>query len=1764
MREGAKTQKRKDANAGRGAGLGKVVARYPYTDEHGTILGEVVRFDPKTFRPRRLVDGQRWEWGQPSGGFPLYRLPDVVEAKSAGRVVFLCYADDTEVLTPDGWQMLPTLPEGASIAQYEAETGAVEFVQPLDRQRFAYSGPMVSVGADWCGLLVTPEHRMLTRWQNTRPEVVTADQMNRGRWLPTSGLRSGQRSADTPTADEARLIAAWQADGVDAARGYRVGWNLKKQRKIDRLRQLLSRCGLDWKEQQFASTEGWTYLSIDRRRADFLDRWVVAKRFGWDLLDWSVAARSSLLDELGHWDGDHPGQEGIRYFTADQQCADVVSAVAAITAYGSIVRRDDRPDRPEQGTQWVVSLVPRDWRCLGNRPTQELYDGVVYCLTVPSGFLVTRRQGKVTIAGNCEGEKDADAVAATGEVATTHAGGAAPATGGGSKWRPEHTAALAGARVVLVADRDGSNAEHPAQGYAGYRHAITVRDALIAAGATVTVVEAVEGKDAADHLAAGHTAAELAGNVVVPEERVPAEVRELWSPGKVLGGPDRFRRGGDDDGPGGSGGGSGGGGSSDDGHELIISRDEYMVVGDCLVKVPGSGRNPDPVEVLGCRARLLRKVRVDLGDGDAPEVTHVDLEAEKDGERVELLSVKWEDFVSGEWTKALPWPVGMKRTHGGKSDVMNAVEQTSGPVPIIPEYGVLGWQQLEDGRWAFLHAGGAIGSAGPIEGVRVRVDPQLKLYELPAASDEDGRAVDVALTLSLLDRLPARIGAPLLGAAFRALLARCRSTVMLVGPPGTYKTSMAAVTLQHHAPTARHDFTPFSASEEGGTSTALEDWRYRVGNMLFLPDDPAPDKGHERAAQRINILARSQYNGFGKGRGKREGGTRPTHAPRGLLLMAAEDGASSESAETRIAYLRVNPGEVSLETLIELGTGDMAEARARCTAAVVQRLATMMPADAWVRQHREQFASLLRDKAAADPGIDAREAETAADLAVGIWALLQAATEWGAVTEAEAADYWSRAFAGLWEAKRQQGAARAGRNMTERAAELLRSAILAGRVHIAGTDGLCPDTAGERIRRWGWASAPGLMTDVRPVSTTCGGWTDGTTLWLDPGAVFGAIQAQSTAEREPLTVTRRALSTGLAGAGLSSTEQTSAGTRYEVRRSLMGVRRRVWELPREWLYDLGNDDGDPVEPTPIAPTAPPFAPCGLDGDSLSVPSAPEPEDATDDEPESPAVTMETPSATATETAPVAAPEPPAEPLSTPEETGTASPGISAASRPRRAPDVGSPYRAALVVCAAAGGVLSTGESVALPDDLVDLAGLLAWAEKLELGMQHRRSRDDAGQVWVQPDLAARLGLPDKEPATGRSKAAAAIRAIVEALRSAGWVVSERGFSDWTNIYREGGRSIQLVLPAWAKSDERRPMWSAEISPAQLAARLARFAAEVGMPAHITPAVSGVSLIRATRAGSAVEVKTVGTFPKPATVGGTEMDYEWQRLPEPDELDCKYAQIFDLNGQYLAAASSVRLGIGDPAHVKAPGSFDPAIPGYHLVEPGPRGDRLLPDLFDPIGRGDRHRVWATTPTLVVAAGLGYELTPIESWLWPDTAPVEDGKAHDARPGSRYLEPWYRLLRDARQRLMAAEAAGDADAAAVLEIVKGCYSKGVGRLNAGTAAEKSPLWRPDWRHHIIATARANLTRKLHKVADLTGRRPLAIWHDAVVYASNEPDPAKDCPAGLRYDPAGIKLGHVKQAGTMPLAELVPLLSTGTHAKVDLMATINAAATQRDEGQ
>ena len=67
----------------------RIVSRYPYHDEQGRLLFEVVRFDPKEFRQRRPDGAGGWAYSLNGTRRVLYNLPRVLAAVAAGETIWL-------------------------------------------------------------------------------------------------------------------------------------------------------------------------------------------------------------------------------------------------------------------------------------------------------------------------------------------------------------------------------------------------------------------------------------------------------------------------------------------------------------------------------------------------------------------------------------------------------------------------------------------------------------------------------------------------------------------------------------------------------------------------------------------------------------------------------------------------------------------------------------------------------------------------------------------------------------------------------------------------------------------------------------------------------------------------------------------------------------------------------------------------------------------------------------------------------------------------------------------------------------------------------------------------------------------------------------------------------------------------------------------------------------------------------------------------------------------------------------------------------------------------------------------------------------------------------------------------------------------------------------------------------------------------------------------------------------------------------------------
>lgn len=179
--------------------------------------------------------------------------------------------------------------------------------------------------------------------------------------------------------------------------------------------------------------------------------------------------------DSGGYDHDHRKVAEYRYLGPE---GELIFAVArcALKGAGCQGFRQWRPDPASRsGKRWSRRLP--DGTLVG--------DGIPYRLPEVLAELEKPLARNIYVV---EGEKDADRLWALGYPATCNAGGA-------GKWSGRHAAWLAGADVMVIADRDDP----------GWTHAETVANTLMPHARSIEVRRAAVGKDVSDHLDAGET-----------------------------------------------------------------------------------------------------------------------------------------------------------------------------------------------------------------------------------------------------------------------------------------------------------------------------------------------------------------------------------------------------------------------------------------------------------------------------------------------------------------------------------------------------------------------------------------------------------------------------------------------------------------------------------------------------------------------------------------------------------------------------------------------------------------------------------------------------------------------------------------------------------------------------------------------------------------------------------------------------------------------------------------------------------------------------------------------------------------------------------------------------------------------------------------------------------------------------------------------------------------------------------------------------------
>lgn len=308
-----------------------------------------------------------------------------------------CYHPSHELLTRSGWKSIADIQIGDEVIAYDAETGQLRFEKAFHKIEKHFSGELLNLkSGEKYDLLVTPNHDQPVRSKKDSPmKKIKMKDFKKGMIIPYSGVYDGDDSHLSPLD---RLRIAYEADGhllyesVDGVT-FTYRFTFRRERKIEQMRILLAENNIE-------------YRLLTNKRGDtsfvFKSNLKLEKTLKWFDPFVSYNRNMEFLHEISLWDGSIVYQNSNKAATwevKDQSEANFVCTVAHLCGHKATVKK--YPSRNKTNSYSVYWSKKSEAKQTGNLPVEVPYDGMVYCVSVESGNLLTRRNGKIGISGNC-------------------------------------------------------------------------------------------------------------------------------------------------------------------------------------------------------------------------------------------------------------------------------------------------------------------------------------------------------------------------------------------------------------------------------------------------------------------------------------------------------------------------------------------------------------------------------------------------------------------------------------------------------------------------------------------------------------------------------------------------------------------------------------------------------------------------------------------------------------------------------------------------------------------------------------------------------------------------------------------------------------------------------------------------------------------------------------------------------------------------------------------------------------------------------------------------------------------------------------------------------------------------------------------------------------------------------------------------------------------------------------------------------------------
>lgn len=354
--------------------------------------------------------------------------------------------------------------------------------------------------------------------------------------------------------------------------------------------------------------------------------------------------------------------------------------------------------------------------------------------------------------------------------------------------------------------------------------------------------------------------------------------------------------------------------TDDDTHKANAKRQPYFVSKEdgCTyyLKQSTDGRTTYPVILANFGAVIWEDVLID----DGVEKTHVFVIRAKSADRTfPELEIPAKNFPSMSWVSELGSGAILESGNQIKDRFRHAVQILSyGRTRALEVFAHTGWIKF-NGRWVFLHAGGAIGA----EGVEVRLSRELERYCLPAKPENEIEAIKASLSFLEIGKLEVTL--PLFAAIYLAPLTTLLQSMpnfsfYLYGQTGTFKSTISLLQLCHFG-----NFPSIAGLNNfDDSANSIEKRGCILKDTLLILDDYHPShrrqdaQAKESTAQRA---IRSWSNRTARGRLNADTSDKGRYEPRGMLQITGEELVVGQSTLARVCVVEMEPGDIDKEKL---------------------------------------------------------------------------------------------------------------------------------------------------------------------------------------------------------------------------------------------------------------------------------------------------------------------------------------------------------------------------------------------------------------------------------------------------------------------------------------------------------------------------------------------------------------------------------------------------------------------------------------------------------------------------------------------------------------------------------------------------------------------------------------------------------------------------------------------------------------------------------